>query len=83
MRAATARQGAQLVASRRRRSVSGRPPEPFDLLGGGRQGEVAVRPDVRAAEGHQQIDVGRPGADVANLDQPAAGRFVVDPAETT
>ena len=52
-------------------------------MGGDRQGEVALRPDIRAAEGHQQIDIGGPGADTAYVDQPAADRVVVDSAEAT
>ena len=41
----------------------GRKPE--QLARGGREGLVAVRPDVGASKAHDQVDVGGPAADAA------------------
>jgi hypothetical protein len=41
----------------------------FDGLHGDFQREIAAGPDIRAAQGHQEIDIGGPGADALDLNQ--------------
>jgi hypothetical protein len=50
--------------------------EALHELGGSRERDVATRPDVRPAQGHEEVDVGRPGADPGDRRQRRTGSFV-------
>ncbi len=53
----------------------------FDLLNGGHQGQIAHRPNIGPAQGHEQIDIGRPRADAFELEQAIADGGIVPALE--
>src|SRR5256712_4786014 len=55
--------------------------QPLHLAQRADQGEVAARPDVRPAQGHEQVDVGAPRADAFLFNELEADRLVLERAE--